>query len=63
MSRRISSRLDWVEEGLYRGWIELWVEVGFHLHTLTIYTLGFKQDFYTLTLILRMKIVLCSKFS
>ena len=33
-----------------------------HLQTLVIYKLGFSQDYYIFTLILLIKIVLCSKF-
>ena len=35
---------------------------GFHLQTLIIYKLGCNQNCYTFTLILLMKIVMCSKF-
>ena len=34
----------------------------FHMQTLIIYKLGFKQNYYTFTLILLIKIVLCSEF-
>ena len=33
-----------------------------HLQTLIIYKLGFNQNYYTFTLMLLIKIVLCSKF-
>jgi len=35
---------------------------GFHVETLIIYKLGFKQNYYTFALILLIKIVLCSEF-
>jgi len=34
----------------------------FHMQTLMIHQLGFDQNYYTLTFILLIKIVLCSKF-
>jgi len=57
-----------------KSWPPLWtlVEVpdvlvlsahdGFHMETLIIHKLGFNQNYYTFTLILRIKIFMCSKF-
>ena len=36
--------------------------LGSHLQTLMIYKLGFNQNYYTIALLLLIKIVLCSKF-
>jgi hypothetical protein len=34
---------------------------GFHMQTLIIYKLGFNQNYYTISLTLLIKIVMCSK--
>ena len=46
--------------GVTRSWKEGTTES--HMQTLIIYKLGFNQNYYTFTLILLIKIVLCSKF-
>jgi len=44
------------------GGMRLASSARFHMQTLVIYKLGFNQNYYTFTLILLIKIVLCSKF-
>jgi len=45
----------WAAAGARRGWGAV--------QTLIIHKLGFNQNYYTFTLILLIKIVMCSKFS
>ena len=57
-SRRFRRALDSKGNRVVEG-LEI---VKTHVETLMIYKLGFNQNYYTFTLILLIKIVLCSKF-